>query len=91
MFRAIIENIKREPVRWFSSLLALVPITVTGILLFTSWKPTEEQLGFILGTPASVLAVMGWTVIREAVTPNAKLPPSTTAAVAVDQAIEDSG
>ena len=90
MFRAIGRNIQREPVRWFSSLIALVPITVTGILLFSHWNPTEEQLSYVLSTPTGILGVLGWTVVREAVTPNTKLPPSTTASVAVDQAIEDS-
>jgi len=90
MLKGIVNNIKREPVRWFSSLIAVVPIVVTGLLLFTNWNPTEEQLSYVLGMPGAIFGVLGWTVIREAVTPNAKLPPSTTAAVAVDQAIEES-
>ena len=71
--RKLWANIKREPVRWFTGLSTAVPIAVNGLIIFDAWDPTVEQLQYVLGVPAALAAVFGFTIVRDAVTPNEKL------------------
>lgn len=63
------KSIKREPVRWFSALSALVPLGTAGLITFDWWHPTVEQLAYVNGLPAAVALGLGVTVVRNAVTP----------------------
>lgn len=71
---AIIDSMKREPIRWFTGLQLLVALAVQGLLLFTEWDPTADQLTYIIGVPSALGAICGFTIVRNAVTPNEKLP-----------------
>lgn len=74
IFTHLWANLKREPVRWFTGLSQLVPLIVTGLLVFDAWNPNAEQLAYVTGLPAALALVFGVTIVRNAVTPNDKLP-----------------
>lgn len=67
-------TVKREPVRYFTVAAALTPLITTGLILFDWWHPAVEQLAYVNGLPAAVAVAFGVTVVRNAVTPNDKLP-----------------
>jgi SNF family Na+-dependent transporter len=71
--RAIINNVKREPVRWFAAIDGLVALLSTGLIVFDAWHPTLDQLAFVTGATAVVASALGFTIVRQAVTPNEKL------------------
>lgn len=66
-------SIKREPVRWFACIDALVGLFCTGLVVFDAWNPTLDQLAFVTGATAVVANALGFTIVRQAVTPNDKL------------------
>lgn len=67
------QNIKREPVRWLAGLQVLWVAVVSGLLVFEAWSPSADQLQWTLGVPVVLANIFGFTVVREAVTPNEKL------------------
>lgn len=74
MIRAIVAHIRREPVRWFTATSQLIPVIVSGLLVFGAWDPTPEQLAYVSGAVAAIAGAFGFTIVRQAVTPNTKLP-----------------
>lgn len=66
-------SFKREPVRWFTGLDAAIAYILSGIMLFSEWDPSPDQVVYILGVPTTLAAIFGITLVRNAVTPNEKL------------------
>lgn len=62
-------SMKREPVRWFTGINALIPIVISGLTVFDVWVPTAEQLAYLTGVPVTLGLIFGVTVVRNAVTP----------------------
>ena len=62
--------IRREPVRVFVALDILTAWIVNGLVLWDVWQPTDEQLAWVNGTWVTVAAAFGFTIVRQAVTPN---------------------
>ena len=75
------QNIKTEPVRWFSAVSALTPLLTTGLIIFDMWKPTLDQLAYVNGLPAAVALAVGVSVVRNSVAskPNVKAVSPGTA------------
>ena len=71
---ALFNTIRREPVRYFTVASGLIPLITTGLILFDWWHPAVEQLAYVNGLPAAIAVVFGVTIVRNAVTPNDKLP-----------------
>lgn len=77
----LLQNIKAEPVRWFSAASALVPLGTTGLIVFDAWHPTLDQLAYVNGLPAAIALAVGVSVVRNAVAskPNVKAVDPATA------------
>lgn len=82
-------NVKREPVRWLAGLQVLWVAVVSGLLVFGWWSPTADQLQWVLGVPVVIANVFGFTIVREAVTPNAKLPQQIEDAAENDRLVRE--
>lgn len=66
-------TLKREPVRWLTGLQVLWVAAIGGLLVFNMWQPSADQLQWTLGVPVVLANIFGFTIVREAVTPNEKL------------------
>lgn len=64
---AIIDWIRREPVRVFTAATVAIPALLTGLRLFFGYEPTPEQYDYLIALPAVIAAMVGWTAVRNAV------------------------
>lgn len=87
--KALWHNIKREPVRWLTGLQVLWIAVCGGLTVFSWWSPTVDQLQWVLGVPVVIANALGFTIVREAVTPNAKLPAQIEDAAENDRLVRE--
>ena len=82
-------NVKREPVRWLTGLQVLWIAVCGGLTVFGLWAPSADQLQWVLGVPVVIANALGFTIVREAVTPNAKLPAQIEDAAENDRLVRE--
>ena len=82
------QNIRREPVRWLSGFQIAWVAIIGGFIVFNQWEPTPDQLQWTLAIPVVLAGVFGITVVRNAVTPNAKLPQQIEDAAERDRLVQ---
>lgn len=62
--------IRREPVRAFTAASILASWIIAGLTVFDLWHPSEDQLLWATTSVATIAGAFGFTVVRQAVTPN---------------------
>lgn len=58
-----------EPVALFTALAMLVPLVVSGLVVFDAWSPTADQLAWVNGATIIIAGSFGIKVTRSNVTP----------------------